>query len=326
MKKFILMTTAIIRPELHSKSIKKFYDEYYLKDKEYVDNNFEIHHIINIDSPVKLKAFSSVEKTIDNFSKIIPSNINKHYICPEISSFASAFKNIMEEIKKLNLLDPNNYYFWFEDDWVLTKNICFFRLCEDLLKFKCCAVTMTSNAQCGSFRGGPIMNGNYFSRYFNLVELGYFKTTKDPESQVRRWIGKYATFGDPTFLKVPDKKIKLLLVSIEGIRKYMDDFGMALYRTRFNKAIGYEKHIVACNNQYINNGDILYLQCSDKTADSMAIRGNYMEKSYYDVVRELDGENPVYIIVKPYNFEDCGREFAKEHQLIKWATSEITYQ
>lgn len=266
MRKFILMTTAIIRPELHSTSIKKFYDEYYLKDKEYVDKNFEIHHIINIDSPEKLKQFSSTEKTMDNFAQIIPSNINKYYICPEISNFAAAFKNIMEKIKKLNLLDPNHYYFWFEDDWVLTKNIRFFRLFDDLLKFKCCALTMTSNAQCGSFRGGPIMNGNYFIRYFNLVELDVFKTTRDPERQICRWIGKYATFEKST-MKEADKKIKLILVSIEGIKKNMNDFGMHYYNERFNKAIKFEKHIIACNNQYVTTGNILYLEYSDKTDD-----------------------------------------------------------
>ena len=52
----------------------------------------------------------------------------------------------------------------------------------------------------------------------------------------------------------------------------------------------------------------------------------YVEKGYHDVIQELDGENPIYIIVKPYNFEDCGREFAKKHQLIKWVDSRMTYQ
>ena len=50
-KKLIILTTAIIRGEYHIKSIGKLYNKFnnFLKD-------YDVYHIINIDSPQNLKS------------------------------------------------------------------------------------------------------------------------------------------------------------------------------------------------------------------------------------------------------------------------------
>jgi hypothetical protein len=311
MKKIIIMTTAIIRPELHSESIGLFYSEYYEKYKEYVDNHFHIHHVINIDSPDRLKPFFTTEQTVTNLNKIIPESIKKHYIITETPGFGKAFENIMKKINENELLDASNYYFWFEDDWKLTYQFNFFKYIYDAMIFKCCAMTNTSNSQCGSFRGGPIMNGDFFMRYFNLVNLGVFNKDKDPEKQVVRFIGKYGNFFLRK-LKYNDSLIKLVQIHRKEISLHQDDLGNAFYSHKFNKKINYEKHYIR-----MENSNSLYYSNDNK----------HYEKCTFDKILEtINTDSIVYLILKPYNFIDCGREFAKKYNLLKWScNSQITY-
>jgi hypothetical protein len=311
MKKFIIMTTAIIRPELHNDSIGLFYSEYYKPYKEYIDKHFELHHIINIDSPDKLKQFFTSEQTLHNFNKIIPESVQKHYIVTETPGFGKAFDNIMKKINELGLIHSSNYYFWFEDDWKLTYQFNFFQYIYETMRFKCCAMTNTSNSQCGSFRGGPIMNGEFFLRYFNLVYLGVFNPDKDPERQVVRFIGKYGNFFCRK-LKHNDALIKLVQIHRKGIQLHLDDLGESFYSTKFHKKIEFEKHYVMMENPY----ETYY---SDNNQ-------NYKECSYDKIIEKIDTESIVYLILKPYNFIDCGREFADKYNLLKWSSnSQITY-
>ena len=311
MKKFIIMTTAIIRPELHNSSIGLFYSEYYQKHKQYVDNNFQIHHVINVDSPDKLKPFFTTEQTVNNFNRIIPETVTKHYIVTETPGFGKAFENIMKKINESELLDPSNYYFWFEDDWKLTYGFNFFQYIYEAMRFKCCAMTNTSNSQCGSFRGGPIMNGEFFMRYFNLVYLGVFNRDKDPERQVVRFIGKYGHFFCRK-IKHNDSLIKLVQIHRKGLHLDQDDLGQAYYSSRFHKKISFEKHYIMMENphtlSYSNNN-------------------KHYERCTYDKILEtIDTESIVYLVLKPYNFIDCGREFAGKYNLLKWSSnSQITY-
>ena len=311
MKKFIIMTTAIIRPELHNKTIGLFYSEYYQRHKEYIDKHFEIHHVINIDSPDKLKLFFTAEQTVNNFNKIIPEAVKKHYIVTETPGFGRAFENIMKKINESGLLDVSNYYFWFEDDWKLTYQFNFFEYIKEAMRFKCCAMTNTSNSQCGSFRGGPIMNGEFFLRYFNLVNLGLFNKDKDPERQVVRFIGKYGNFFCRK-LKHNDKQIKLVQIHRKAIQLHTDDLGESFYSHKFHKKISFEKHYIMMENPhrpyYSNNNQ------------------NYEECSYNKILEKIDTDSIVYLILKPYNFIDCGREFADKYNLLKWSSdSQITY-
>lgn len=307
---FIIMTTAIIRPDLHKISLKKFYEMYYYNYKKYVDENFDIYHIINVDSPEKLKQHFTREQTVENLKSLVPPEVHLELIVTHKPSFAGAFKNIMDKVKELSLLDIKNYYFWFEDDWVSTRNINLFQYIKHFMIFKCCAMTNTYNAQCGSFRGGPIMNGTFFTRYFNLVNLGLFSTNKDPERQVRRYIGKYQNFSN-NLKEDRDKKIKLLQIN-EFMQKHMDDFGTYFYQTRYNKSIVYEKHIVL----YKNN-ELFYLDCTNQSQYIMINPKKYTNINYFQLLEKIDGDSIVYINLKPYNFEDCGREFNNNYGLEK---------
>jgi hypothetical protein len=321
MKKFIIMTTAIIRPELHNKSIKLFYDNYYYNFKNYVDERFEIHHIINIDSPEKLKPHFTSGQTVENFNKIIPEKVKKHYIVTEKPGFGMAFKNIMDKIKELGLLDSSNFYFWFEDDWAGIYVFNLFMYVQEAMRFKCCALTNTSNSQCGSFRGGPIMNGEFFIRYFNLVNMGLFNPNKDPERQVVRFIGKYGNFNQRKLYN-RDKLIKLVQIHRKNVDVHLDNLGDNLYLNKFNKLIGYEKHFISMDDPNYTR----YCELNNRPIEYSANINNYLELPYKDILEKLDTECIVYIILKPYNFEDCGREFANSYNLIKWSdTDNITY-
>ena len=312
MKKFIIMTTAIIRPILHNSSIGLFYSNYYNNYKNYVDENFEIHHIINIDSPDKLTPYFNSGGTIENFNTIIPETINKHYILTETPGFGKAFENIMKKINELDLLDKSNYYFWFEDDWKLTYEFNFFHYINETMRFKCCALTTTSNSQCGSFRGGPIMNGEFFLRYFNLVNMGVFKSDKDPERQVVRFIGKYNNFYSKK-LSDNDRLIKLVQIHRKTNKTHNDDLGIAYYSDRFNKEISFEKHYIIMENP---EHPPLYLNRYNQ----------YENITYEKIIEKIDTDSIVYIILKPYSFIDIGREFAESYKLSKWCgESQITY-
>lgn len=321
--KFIIMTTSIIRPNLHNTSIKLFYDKYYLEYKSAIDQYFSIYHIINIDAPELLKKEFTVEETVNNFNQIIPDNINRFYITTEQPSFPKAFKNIMNKISELDLIDTNNIYFWFEDDWTLTININFFEIVKQLLRFKCCAMTMTQNCQLGSFRGGPIMNGTFFNKYFNLVKMDLYSDKCDPERQYCRWVGKYYNHTRYKFSDA-EKKVKLIQVNLKGIGKYMDDFGMNLYQQKFNKKIEFEKYIVVLNNELHNNEletrlkSCLYLNCTNNNNEFMKTVRNYQPIKFDHLIEQLDSESIVYLIVKPFTFVDCGREFTKNYDLFKW--------
>lgn len=312
------MTTAITRPDLHNESIKKFYDYYYIKNKNNIDNDFNIYHIINIDYPEKLKKFFTVIETIDNFNNIIPDSINKYFITPENCSFLNAFKNIMYKINELDISDNNNIYWWFEDDWMLTKDdFNFFDIIKKFTNFNSCALTMTSNAQIGSFRGGPLMNKYYFDNYFNIEKLGYMNTTCDPEKQVARYMGaKGSIFFSKEKqiireLKEYDNKIIILLCYINtNFNKIKPDFGISYYQNKFNTSIIFEYHVInIIDNVYYYIKYNLDVNLTDKK-EYKKIDINILYNIFYT-------KSIIYTIIKPFIFEDIGRNYALKYNLIK---------
>ena len=179
------------------------------------------------------------------------------------------------------------------------------------MKFKCCAMTNTSNSQCGSFRGGPIMNGEFFLRYFNLVNLGLFSTNKDPERQVVRFIGKYGHFNSRK-LSDRDSKIKLVQINRKIKNIQTDDSGEHFYSSKFHKMICFEKHFII-----MEEPNVSYYSKDNK---------DYEKCTYDTILEKIDTESIVYLILKPYNFIDNGREFSKKYNLLKWTgDAQITY-
>jgi hypothetical protein len=331
-QKLIIMTTAITRPTLHNQSIGNFYLKYYFPYKNDIDEYFDLYHVINIDWPDKLKQYFTVEDTINNFNEIIPETVTKIYNTPENPSFLQAFKNIMYKIEEHNLLSLDNWYWWFEDDWIGTNNLNFFQIIKFIKNFKNSALTMTRNCQIGSFRGGPIMNGFYFLNYFNIERLGYMNNTCDPERQVSRFIGAKNVIEFPNSLSKKrelineyDKQINLLLIYFDpNISRISPDFSFGFYKEKFNKEIFFKHHICIINNYDIN--EILYLNF-DLNNDLNNIN-SYKNFNLNELTQIFFSDSITYIIIKPYCFEDCGRDFASSYNLIKgWQKigDKITY-
>ena len=320
-QKLIIMTTAIVRPVLHINSIGHFYKKYYEPYMNEINEYYEIYHVINIDYPEKLKKHFTVVETIDNFNQIIPENVFKIYITPENPSFLQAFKNIMHKIEEVNLLSEDNFYWWFEDDWVGKNGLNFFKIIMLLKNFRNSALTITRNCPIGSFRGGPVMSGYYFMNFFNIERLGYMNDTCDPERQVGRYLRADGNIIFPNsvlkkreIIKDSDKNINILLVYFDTrINKINADFSINYYKDKFNKEIIFNYHLCMINNY--NLDEINYLNYENNI--------NINDTNSYKIINKnqlkelLDSESILYIIIKPFCFEDCGRDFASSYNLIK---------
>lgn len=322
--KLIILTTAIIRPELHNTSIKLFYDKYFLPNKDTINDIYEIYHIINIDQPEKLKKYFTIEQTIKNFDEIIPNDINKIYIIPEEPSFLGAFKNIVNKIKELDLYSDKNIYWWFEDDWIGTNDLNFFEIIKLVNKFNNCALTLTCNSQLSSFRGGPVMNNYFFRNYFDIENMGIMNNTCDPERQVFKFLSAKSEIVYSRSSKYKrelktelDKKISLIMIYFDTeYLSIVPDFGTSFYQTKFNQNIQYDKYIVMINNYDFEN--INYIEYNDKdNKDNINNHLNYTKTSLNDFIDCFNSNSIVYLIIKPYCFEDCGREFSQKYNLIK---------
>ncbi len=325
--KLVIMTTAITRPDLHNSSIKIFYEKYYLNNQrekqEDIDKKFEIIHIINIDWPEKLKNYSTVEETIVNFNKIIPENVTKIYIKTEEPSFLNAYKNIMRKILELNLLSDENFYWWFEDDWVCKEELKFFNILELLKIFWFSAMTMTRNSQLGSFRAGPIMNGAFFINYYNIEQMCFMNDTCDPERQVVRYLSaKSSIYFDENKSIVRklnndnEKIIHLVLIYFDkSYNKINLDFGYTFYKDKFNESIQLISHILKITNYDYDS--IEYVSCHQDTIINLSDKNNYSKITINEFKNMISSSSIVYYTIKPYTFEDIGRDYAKEHNLIK---------
>jgi hypothetical protein len=305
--KFIIMTTAIIRPILHDKSIKFFYDKHYLPNKNKIDEEYDITHIINIDQPEKLKNHFTLESTLANFNKIIPEDITKIYITPENPSFLQAYKNIMCKINELNLLSENNLYWWFEDDWVTNGNTDFFEEIKILKYVKNSAITLTKDSPIGSFRAGPVMSGDYFITYFNIVNIGCMCSSKlDPEIQVRRHIGALNDINS-------HKKINLVMLYFDFnillndvANGKMLDYNIYYYKKKFNSNTKYGYCIMIMNGNEVN-----CIEYNEKI--NFRKKENYESLKVSDLEKIFSSSSIVYFIRKPFVFEDIGRNFMKEY-------------
>lgn len=311
MRKFIIMTPSIIRPKLHNISIKKFYEEFYLKHKDFIDLHYEIYHIINIDAPDNLKQYSNQEETLNNYNEIIPSNIKKYFIVTENPKFVRAYKNILQKIRDLNLLSENNIYWWFEDDWkIVNSNINFFEFIYNTSKFNNLAYTMVQNSPLGSFRAGPLMNGTFFLNYFDLVGLNLIVEYRDPEKQFSKYITGNQYFASDkrrkiavrTISKDCDKLINIILIYTSK-KRIIPDFYQQYYTDNYSKDIQVKCHFVVVENN--NFSDILYQEYNFKS--NIVDDDKYIKCSFDFIVNNLNSDSITYIITKPFIFEDCGR-------------------
>jgi len=91
------------------------------------------------------------------------------------------------------------------------------------------------------------------------------------------------------------------------------DFGLNYYKEKFNAEFIFEQYIVLINNYDYNN--MKYLKYKENmTINNINCYSNIaLDKLYNDI----NSESITYFIIKPYNFEDCGRDYASKHDLVK---------
>lgn len=162
--KLIIITPAIPRPEIHSKSFKSLY-----KSLEPIIN-FDITHIINLDCPQKiLNKGYSYNSTIQNFNVCIPSDVTTHVIKSETANFTSAYCNLWLEAKKF--ITDNTLMLYFEDDWIISDNFMWqslIKLCTERLNFSD-YFTILSRARPDN--SPHILSKGYYQSFVEYIEM-----------------------------------------------------------------------------------------------------------------------------------------------------------
>lgn len=308
MRKLILLTTAIPRGDLHKKSVGLFYEKIgkYLRD-------FEIHHIINIDYPEKIKKIFSRDETRKLLDIIIPDYVKKYYILSETTNFSNAYKNVIARLYKEFILLEGDIIWWLEDDWMPVKeyNIIFLIKFLDINRS---AISITSNAPLCSFRGGPIMSSIFFKEYFDIHRR--ININKDPEKQVRNNIHYCSVHnGDINVYLI------YLIEFLNKIENIYDEY-LRYYKSRLNAL------------KFKNGGELrFYVGYMEKFGDNEIYYYEYkqkMEINNFNKLRSLCCKKRIeeiksgsrdssinYFNFVPNIFEDIGRKFNRENNLVK---------
>lgn len=305
MQNLVIFTTAIPRGDLHKESIGLIYEYFddYLK-------KYNINHIINLDFPDKIKPLHSKKYTIELFSKLINKNVNKVIIESDKPSFCGAYKNLL---KNKNWSDNNNIYWWLEDDWKPILNYNFINL-FNFLTISNSAITFTDKAYCGSFRGGPIMNQNYFSKYFDIHKE--IDITKDPEVQVRNNIKNKKFEGNIHFTTI------YLLEFLKDYFPFVEE-NSNIYK-KYWKNINFVKKnklkfsIILIEN--VNDEHFYYYEYDNFNlkVDKIENLKKIINKiSFKNFKKSCDINSLNYFHVVPHIFKDIGRNFNKNNNLIK---------
>lgn len=314
MRNIIILTAAIPRGELHKSSIGAFYKLFnnYLLE-------YNIHHVINIDNPDKLKDVYSREETKKLFDKIIPSRVNKHYIITDKPNFCRAYVNVIREIYEKKIIDKDSIIWWLEDDWKPKRNYNYTNLFR-FLDFSNSAISLTSNTPLCSFRGGPVMSYDFFVKYFDIHKT--INIRKDPEHKVRHNIRDYTVHnGDIAFIGVyllPYFK-KSIKIQQDHSRYYSDRWR----NVKFNNG-KFKKYMVLMDN--VDSKEVYVYKYDKLELKSLVIED--LKKVFRlcrveDFRKECESNSINYFNIIPHIFEDIGRVFNKKNSLIKKNNSYI---
>lgn len=311
MRKLILLTTAIPRGDLHKKSIGLFYEKIgkYLRD-------FQIHHIINIDYPEKIKNIFSRDETRKLLDIIIPDFVKKYYILSETPNFSNAYKNVIARLYKEFILLEGDIIWWLEDDWMPVKDYDISFLIK-FLDISRSAISITSNAPLCSFRGGPIMSSIFFKQYFDIHKR--ININKDPEKQVRNNIH---------YCCVHNGNINVYLIYLieflDKLENIYDEY-LRYYRSRLNAL------------RFKNGRLRFYVGYMEKIGENEIYCYEYKEKieiNNFEKLRSLCCKKRIenmknssinYFNFVPNIFEDIGRQFNGENNLIKNNNTYLIY-
>jgi hypothetical protein len=308
MKNLIILTTAIPRGELHKKTVHLFYQNFI----KYLDS-YTIHHIINIDYPEKIKPLFSRDSTRELFEQINYKNVKKYYILPDEANFCKAYCNVIAKIYEENIINEESILLWLEDDWTIIRDYNFVPLLR-FLDVKNTGISFTDNAPLCSFRGGPVMNYSFFKNYFDIHKT--ISIQGDPEYQVGKRIRTEINYEG----KIGIFCIYLLQFCINCIKQYQ-----YYYRRKFNKNIKLRYFIGFIDNI---KGDNIYLYeyenediLNSHSVQSIKNMSKVMSIEEFKLYAEKNSMN--YINFFPDIFEDAGRKFTRENNLIK---SENSYK
>lgn len=313
-RNLIFLTTAITRGNLHEDTIGKFYNHFY---KHF--ENFNVYHVINIDCPLKLKNIFNVEDTKSLFQKIIPKDVNKIFLIDNNDpGFGKAFKNVLETVNNMNLLNDNSLVWWLEDDWDVIKNYNVFNIINNVLFIHGYnALNFTSNTPLCSFRAGPIMNSHFFKKFFDISKK--FDIKQDPEYKVGKSI-RHNLIVD----KYNNIYITCLFISSLINPPYSHIYSCtSWYKKRFNIT------------KFNENCGFKFILAVVENPDSPKIKYNISENPYEYQVKKLDdlktfksieikhlpnlfvNSSINYFNIVPFVFEDVGRKFNKKFNIQK---------
>ena len=311
MKTLILLTTAIPRGNLHKKTIILFYDKFI----KYLDG-YTIHHIINIDYPEKIKPLFSRDATIGLFEQISYPNLKKYYIIPDEANFCKAYCNVIAKIYEERIIHKESILWWLEDDWTIIRDYNFVPLFR-FLDIKNTGLSFTDNSPLCSFRGGPVMNYSFFKNYFDIHKS--IPIQSDPEYKVGKRIRSRLDY---------EKEIGIFciyLLELYGDSELNMKEYQYYYKRKFNKNIKLRYFIGFMER--IEEDNIYLYEYEDQDSLFGISRKNIRQMCKIMSIEEFriytGGNSLNYINFFPNIFEDVGRKFASENNLVK---SENSYK
>jgi len=312
MNSLILLTTAIPRGDLHKKTINLFYEKFI----KYLDG-YMIHHIINIDYPKKIKSLFSRDDTIKLFEQISYSNVKKYYILPKNANFCKAYCYVIAKIYEKNIINEKTILWWMEDDWTIIRDYNFVPLLR-FLDTKNTGLSFTDNSPLCSFRGGPVMNYSFFTNYFDIHKS--ISIQDDPEYKVGKRIRNQIDYENEIGIFC----IYLLEFYRDNIKKKIKQY-QYYYKRKFNKNIKI-KYFIGFMERIEDENVYLYEYENQDSLSGISWQNirQMCKNMSIEEFRIYSGKNSLnYINFFPNIFEDVGRKFASENNLIK---SENSYK
>ena len=310
MKNLILLTTAIPRGDLHKKTVHLFYEKFI----KYLDG-YIIHHIINIDYPEKIMPLFSRIDTIGLFEQISYPNVKKYYIIPEDANFCKAYCNVIAKIYEENIINEESILWWLEDDWTIIRDYNFVPLLR-FLDIKNTGLSFTDNS--------PLCSLSFIITYIYISFKNYFDIHKsipiqgDPEYKVGKRIRNRINY---------ENEIGIFCIYL--LEFYVDNINIKqyqyYYKRKFNKNIKLRYFIGFMEN--IEDNIIYLYEYENQDFLSSISRQNIKEISKKMTIegfkQKFEKNSMNYINFFPNIFEDAGRKFASENNLIK---SENSYK
>ena len=188
---YVILTTAIIRPNIHIQSFSSLKKFITLKDKIYWIINLDFVNIFDNNTKITDKLIEKcLVNTAKNIQKIflLYKNIKFKFIYNKKGNFNKAVRNLVNEIKPI-INKINKAILYFEDDWIITKNIGKIDYYSKFLIIneKYCGLRFgfgDSNEHSVSFRPS-LWKIDFFKKIFISTFDNDDNIKKDPETMVR---------------------------------------------------------------------------------------------------------------------------------------------